>query len=276
MMHYLARSIQLLILLCALAGLVSCATSGDEAGSDNQASLDAEELKEIADKQKKVGSSHSQIARLYKAKRYREFQAEVAKILSRDEYDVRALAIMGIYHLNQNQLGAARIFFEKALKRHPEEAGLYNNLGVVAMKEGNLPSAMSNFKEALSIESNNPFAQTNLSSIYIQYMDYLEAEPLVEEAYSRLSGNEAAALNYAVILRTQKQYQEAEKIYQSVLAKSPRNIPTHLNYAILLVDYMKNYTKAKQLINKLEFLNSNSSYVQSKVRELQRKVSAAR
>lgn len=251
-------------------------TSADSEDAAAKVNLDAEEQKMLKEKQEQVGGTYSQLRKLYKAKRFRELLNEAAKILSKDEYDLRALAILGIYHMDQKEYGAARLFFEKALEKHKGEAGLYNNIGVIQLREGNLESALVSFRKAYEVERANPYVAANLGSIYIKYMDYVEAEPLVEDAYSRLSDNTIVANNYAIVLRTQGQYESAEKIYKKALDKDPRNISTNLNYAILLVEYMKKYDKARQLVNKIEFLNPTDRYVLAKAKELQRKVSAAK
>lgn len=263
-----------LIMTSCQMGQKSSDTSGAEA--EAKVNLDAEEKQELAERQAKIGGSHSLLRKLYKAKRYRELLAEAAKILSKDEYDLRALAMLGIYHMDMKQYGAARIMFEKALEKHKDEAGLYNNIGVILLREGNLESALATFKEAYGVNRSNPSVQANLGSIYVKYMDYVEAEPLVEDAYSRMGDNDIVANNYAIVLRTQGQYEEAQKVYEKALARDSRNIPTNLNYAILLVEYMKNYQKARQIVNKIEFLNPTDKYVLTKVKELQRKVAAAR
>ena len=264
-----------LLFLSFMAGCAS-SPSTDDGEEDTKVNLSDEEKKELKERQEKVGGSHSQLRKLFQAKRNRELLTEASKILSRNPNDLRALSVLGLYHLRLNQLGAARIFFEKALEKHSDEAGLYNNIGVIQLKEGDLPSAINSFKKAYDMERGNPTVQANLGSIYVKYMDYVEAEPLVEDAYSSLSSNPIVANNYAIVLRTQGQLEEAEKIYLKILKKNPRNISTNLNYAILLVDYMKKYQKAQQFVNKMEFLNPTDKYVLRKIQELQRKVSTAK
>ncbi len=274
----MAKMKSLLILFFCLGVIASCQT-GTKSSTETPeqgVNLDEEEKKELAERQAQVGGDHSQLRKLYKAKRFRELVAEAGKILSKDEYDLRALAVLGIYHMDQKQFGAARIMFEKALEKHKDEAGLYNNIGVILLQEGNLESALVSFKEAYNINRSNPTVQANLGSIFVKYMDYVEAEPLVEDSYSRMGDNDIVANNYAIILRTQGQYEEAKKVYEKALARDSRNISTNLNYAILLVEYMKNYEKARQIVNKIEFLNPTDKYVVRKVRDLQRKVAAAK
>ncbi len=270
----------LIYILIAATLMLSCQTgpkTEEEASvGEPKANLDAEEKKELQEKQAKLGGSYSQLRKLYTEKRFNELLTEASKILSKDEYDLRALSILGLYHMDRREFGAARIFFEKALEKHKNEAGLYNNIGVIFIQEGNLESGLVSFKKAYEIDSANPVTQANLGSIYVKYMDYSEAEPLVADSFSRLSGNTIVANNYAIILRTQGQLEEAEKIYKKSLEKDPRSISTNLNYAILLIEYMKKYQQAQQIVNKIEFLNPTDKYVQAKVRELQRKVSTAK
>jgi Flp pilus assembly protein TadD len=269
----------ILALLLSMSLMVSCATGDKSGGADGETqevSLDEEEKQELAERQEKVGGSHSKLRKLYKAKRYRELLSEASKILSKDEFDLRALSILGIYHMDMKQYGAARIMFEKALEKHEDESGLYNNIGVILLREGDLESAIVSFKKAYELESGNSVVQANLGSIYVKYMDYVEAEPLVEDAYSKMSDDVIVANNYAIVLRTQGQYEDAKKIYEKALSRNSRNISTNLNYAILLVEYMKNYEKARQIVNKIEFLNPTDRYVLARVKELQRKVSAAK
>jgi Flp pilus assembly protein TadD len=277
-MSFLVKKI--LSSLVILALMSSCAvkykSADDGASGEPKVNLDAEEQKEIKEKQDKLGGSYAQLRKLYKARRYNELVQEAGKFLSKDEYDLRALTVLGLFHMDKKEYGAARIFFDKALEKHPNVAGLYNNIGVIQIREDRLEAAISSFRKAYQVERNNPIVQANLGSIYVKYMDYVEAEPLVEESYSRMSDNSIVANNYAIILRSQGQYEEAEKIYEKSLARDSRNISTNLNYAILLVEYMKKYDKARQLVNKIEFLNPRDKYVLAKIKELQLKVSAAK
>ena len=68
----------------------------------------------------------------------RELQTEASKILSSRPNDLRELSALGLYHMQRGQMGAARIFFERALKKHPDEPGIYNNIGVIQLREDDL------------------------------------------------------------------------------------------------------------------------------------------
>ncbi len=235
-------------------------------------SMDSEERAELKKIQNQTGGLHSLMGQYYRQKRYRKLLIEAGKILSKNEYDLKALSVLGLYHLDKGKYGAARIFFEKALEKHPDEAGLYNNIGVILLKENNLDSALLSFRKAYEIDSTNLAIQGNLGSIYIKYMDYIQAENMAVDAYTKQPDNAIIANNFAIILRTQGQYEEAEQIYRKILDRNPRNLPANLNYAILLVEYMKKYKKGKQMVNKLEFLNPRSKYILDKIKDLQIKV----
>ena len=258
-------------ILISLIFVVSCQMQPKKE-KEQPVSMDSMEKMELKKIQEQVGGTYPLLGKYYREKRYRKLLIEAGKILSRDEYDLKALCALGLYHMDRGEYGASRIFFEKALKKHPNEAGLYNNIGVILLKEGHLDSALLSFKKAYDIESSNLAVQANLGSIYVKYMDYVRAENLAVDAYSRKPGNTIIANNFAVILRTQGQYEEAEQIYQKILERDSRNLPANLNYAILLVEYMKKYKKGKKMVNKLEFLNPKSKYILEKIKDLQIKV----
>ena len=261
-----------LIFLVSFVFIVSCQMQPKEKTPDQPVSMAAQEKMEIKKIQEKVGGSYFLLGKYYRGKQYRKLLIEAGKILSRDEYDLKALCALGLYHMDKRQYGASRIFFEKALEKHPNEAGLYNNIGVILLKEGHLDSALLSFKKAYDIENSNLAVQANLGSIYVKHMDYVQAENLAVDAYSRKPDNAIVANNFAIILRTQGQYEEAGQIYQKILERNSRDLPANLNYAILLVEYMKKYKKGKQMVNKLEFLNPKSKYILEKIKDLQVKV----
>ena len=249
--------------------IVSCQSGPDV---KEKPKLDDQERMELKQKQDAMRGSHARLRRFYREKRYRSLLMEAAKLLSVDEYDLKALCALGLYHMDRREYGASRIFFEKALKKHPDQAGLYNNIGVILLKEDNLESALLSFRKAYDIESTNPMVQANLGSIYVKYMDYVEAESLVQEVYTQMPNNTIVANNFAIVLRTQGEYEAAAGVYKKILSRDTRNIPTNLNYAILLVEYMKKYEEAQPIINKLEFLNPKGKYILAKIRDLKNKV----
>ena len=269
-------------LILLMLVLVDCAgkNKNDDALDDETEEvvegLSPEEQMELKKRKKSQSGDVGKLGKFYREKRWTELQDEATKILGARPNDLRALAALGLYHMQRNEDGAARIFFERALVKHKNVAGLYNNIGVLQLRDDNLPSAFESFRKAYGLSNGNANVVANLGSIYVKYMDYVEAEAMVEDAYNQLSSNVIVANNYAIVLRTQGQFEEAEKIYKKALAKDPRNISTNLNYAILLIDYMKNYSKARQIANKLEFLNPTDQYVAKKIQGIQRKVQAAK
>ena len=261
------------LLYSVLVFIVSCQMQPkQETIPDQPGQMDSQEKSELKKIQERIGGDHSLLGKYYREKHYRKLLIEAGKLLSKNEYDLKALCVLGLYHMDRGEYGASRIFFEKALKKYPNEAGLYNNIGVILLKENNLDSALLSFKKAYDIENSNLAVQANLGSIYVKYMDYVQAENLAVDAYPRKPDNVIIANNFAIILRTQGQYEEAEQIYMKILNSNSRNLPANLNYAILLVEYMKKYKKGKQMVNKLEFLNPKSRYVLGKIKDLQIKV----
>ena len=91
-----------LVLSLSLFLLVAC-QSGEK--TDTGLNLDAEEIQDLERSKKKVGGSYSKLGELYKAKRYRELLSEASKILSKNEFDLKALSILGIAYLESGKIG---------------------------------------------------------------------------------------------------------------------------------------------------------------------------
>ena len=256
--------------------IVSCQQMSLDKKEPVEKQMSDQEKVEIKKIQEQTGGDPSLLGDYYRKKRYRKLLIEAGRLLSKNEHDLKALSALGLYHMDRGEYGAARIFFEKALKKHPEQAGLYNNIGVIFLKEGNLESALISFKKAYELDNANFFVQSNLGSIFMKYMDYIQGEPLITDAYGRNPNDDIIANNYGVILRTQGQYEEAEQVYKKIIARNPRNLPANVNYAILLVEYMRNYERGKKIVNKLEFLNPRSKYIINKIKDLQIKMEKIR
>jgi len=266
-----------LFLLVSSLFLVQCSSKG-KSGDEEESlakNMSPEEQADLKARQKAAGGDVGKLGSLYKAKNWKALKDEASKVLAKDPNNLKALSALGLYHMENGQPVAARLFFDKALIKHKKAAGLYNNIGVLQLREKNLVAAYQSFKKAHDLDSDNPVIATNLASILVRHMDYVAAETLVEDAYQSLRNNPDVANNYGIVLRTQGQFEESAKVYGKAVAGNVRHIPLNLNYAILLVDYLKNYPKARQYTNKLEFLNPTDNFIVDKIEILQRTVETA-
>lgn len=218
---------------------------------------------------------YTQMEKALESKNDKQLFDLTEQALAQNPYDAKALNALALYHIRRKEWGAARILLERALEKN-KLAGLENNLGVIDLMEDDLEGAVIHFKKAYDMDRKNPNLMTNLGSIYIKYLDYGRAENLIEDSYSYNSGSVNVMNNYAILLRSQGNYEKADGVYQKALAKDSRNISVLLNYAILLIEYMKKYNEGERLLNKLEFLESNDSYIKARIGQLHTKIRAAR
>ena len=58
-----------------------------------------------------------------------------SRILAKDSKDLRALNALGVFYFKTKKTGMAKIIFNRALKDHPDERALHNNLALVYLSE---------------------------------------------------------------------------------------------------------------------------------------------
>lgn len=207
-----------------------------------------------------------------------------SQLLAKDSNNLHALNLLGVFYFEGQKYGLAKIIFNRAILAHPNEPALHNNLGVTFLAEGNMRKAIAEFKKSLEIKNDYRVGATNLGSIYLEYRDYsrsvapLEAGYKIIEAELKKNSVTPAAIqvasNYAVALAAQEQYDKARSIYKQIIEVSPRNVPILMNYAILLVDRMKNYSDAKEILSKLKFVTDDPAE-NRRIEELENRVRGA-
>ncbi len=201
--------------------------------------------------------------------------------LAKDDKDLKALNTLGIYYLNKNEPGLAKLALEKAVSYHPKSPSIYNNLGVIEIKDGDQRKAIVNFKQATTLQPNYKPVLTNMSSIYLEYSDYKSAIGPIEDSYNELKGDLSrgqmmavqAASNYAVCLTGMSDFKKAKNIYEKILDSGVRDIDVMMNYAILLVKIIKDKTESIKILSKIKFASDDKS-VLDKVKDLERELDA--
>lgn len=82
-----------------------------------------------------------------------------------------ALASMARLHFRQNDLPKAAIHFQKAIEQSPNDAGLYNDLGLTLSKMGNHTGAVATLERALQLAPGTSRYANNLASVKFEAGD---------------------------------------------------------------------------------------------------------
>lgn len=188
----------------------------------------------------------------------RQSDSEIIKaandLLILNPSNLKALNALGVLNYKKSRYKAAEYFLNKALKAHPQEPAIYNNLALVQLAQNEPREAVKLFKAGLSQKSGDMAISTNLGSILVANKDYANAEIALEPAYDRGSKDMKAVTNYAVALAANKKNDEASKIYQRLLDDNSSSREIMLNYSIHLIENVKDYKKGLDLISRLKFV----------------------
>ena len=92
------------------------------------------------------------------------------------------LELRGDVFRSQNDLADARKFYEKALKKSPKDAKLWNKLGVMSLRSRDYPMAQTEFLQAIKFDKHYAEAVNNLGVLYYFKKDYVHAESQYKKA----------------------------------------------------------------------------------------------
>jgi tetratricopeptide (TPR) repeat protein len=204
----------------------------------------------------------SDLSAPYRSKDEKLIIDAVSKRLGKDQNDLKALNTLALYYVTADQpkYGIARIILSRAMRAHPNEPGLYNNMGIIELNDGNQRAAIANFRKALELKSSDPYAGANLGSIFVEYKDFGKAKDLLEGGYGVVKGDLKkgngfdVANNYALALASSGDNDKAKGIYQDILKADSGNVTALLNYSILLIHRLKDKKEGEKQLNRLKFL----------------------
>jgi Flp pilus assembly protein TadD len=102
--------------------------------------------------------------------------------------------------MKDGDTATALMRFRAALKRHPDAAGLHNELGFAHRKAGQLEKAFEHYKRALAIDPRHRSAHEYIGEAYLLAGDVASAEKHLAElkAICLLSCEEFADLRQAI------------------------------------------------------------------------------
>jgi Tfp pilus assembly protein PilF len=117
--------------------------------------------------------------------------------------------------LSKDELALAE--YDKALKAHPKDAALWNDLGYFHYERGNWAEAEKGFRKSLEFAPDNQKAWLNLGLALGQSGRYQESLSAFEQSVKPAE----ARCNLAFVLGTQGKLDEARRLYQEALQLDP-------------------------------------------------------
>ena len=140
---------------------------------------------------------------------------------------------LGNFHSAIEINGKAIEYYEKALEVAPDEAALYNNIGLCHLREERVAEAITAFKRALDLESSHLQATKNLGSSYSSIGDDGKALQYWEMAYrldpsdtvvkramgetrEKLLGMRSSRIGATLLLRIARQMEERGDLDEAI------------------------------------------------------------
>ena len=99
------------------------------------------------------------------------------------EYFVgQSLQNQGIQLLKAGQYDAAATCFEQLIRQHPDNAHVFNLLGITRSRQGNYPEALALMTKAITLDGSSAEIHHNIGPIYRVIGDFEQAENHYREA----------------------------------------------------------------------------------------------
>lgn len=159
------------------------------------------------------------------------------------------------------------MIINRALKKHPKQATLYNNLAIIQLQEEDPSLAITLFKKASKFSNKKQIhSAANLGSIYVRGHDYKRALSPMKTAYDGVSGRLNSEIdhvakiynNYALVLWGVSKIEEAETILERVADKISNNTDVLMNLALLKVESHNKKDEAEKLFSKIKYMTTNA------------------
>ena len=128
------------------------------------------------------------------------------KILEIDSTDYNALTNLGVIYQHYGDLEKSLLYFEQAVKFHPQKSRPYHNLGILNSIIGNLDEAVLNLNKAAELDLPNPNSVRQLGIIYLQNEMYNEAIAAFYRALKRDKFDTESRLGKALAYWSLKEY----------------------------------------------------------------------
>lgn len=115
--------------------------------------------------------------------------------------------------------------FRKALRRHPDDADIYEAIGNIYLEAGDLSRAEISYKKALKLEERFPEVMNNLGVVYAKRDESKKAKAIFEKVLSLFPVESVRAhINLGSVFMREDNYEMAEREYKRALFLDPDNL----------------------------------------------------
>lgn len=165
---------------------------------------------------------------------------------------------LGKIALMQDDMAAAKQYYQQGLTIDPQNATLVFNLARVYDQNGERADAIRFYRQALSLDANFTFAYNNLALLYEEEHRYTEAEKAYKAALVRDDKYNLARLNLGNLYASTGQYAAAQKTFAQARIQEPENTWVYYYQGNM---YMRlgQYAQAIQAYNRSIELDSSNA-----------------
>ena len=157
---------------------------------------------------------------------------------------------LGLIYLAAGREELAELVLSKAAAADPKNPKVWNALALLAMAQGKDQEAFQRLDQATDLDPNFRDARFNKATVLLDAGDYAAARTELQAA---LKGQEDgtdldALVALGVAERGLGDHAAARRTWERVLAVAPMNADALFNLAVLQQDFLKNETKARELL----------------------------
>jgi len=129
-------------------------------------------------------------------------------------------------YFEKGELKRAEAHYLKILSKEPDDAAIYNKLGLIYLQSKDFKDAKSALKQALKLEPENDTFYNNLGLLYYQMEDYDSAIEAYEKSVTINDKIPSRLINLGLAYFMTKKYRKAADQYEKAIILDPRNEQT--------------------------------------------------
>lgn len=187
-------------------------------------------------------------------KQYKQAEKTGHKLLARAPNNVEAYKNMTLIYFDQGKYEMAELLcinagkmLEKQRKKNPDvpdDAGIYNNLGMIYLKMKQPRKALTQFNKALEVDPDSIDALINVGAIAHRYRDYARAVKAYQKVLGIQPDNMKAQRGLAFAWYGAGKAKESIAAFEKVLAENPGDTRVLFALGEVYNSFLHDYAKA--------------------------------